>query len=149
MNFQPIVDNLPFVLIAFGFVLWAGARFVESKAKSNPAHDKWDDAAPWLTWASDRYSEAIDWLVDAKAIQFKGKEKLELLNKLVAGFQKNILAGNYVDAISAVVGYWRDARNKILKAALPAQVTNENPSLAPSKPLAFETTIGPDDPAGA
>jgi len=148
MNFQPIVDNLPFVLIAFGFVLWAAARFVESKAKSNPAHDKYDDIAPWITWASDRYSEAIDWLVDAKAINFKGKDKLELLNRLVQDFQKNIAAGNYVDAISAVVGYWRDARNKILKV-IPVPISNENPSLAQSNPLAFETTIGPDDPAGA
>lgn len=147
MNFQPIIDNLPLVFMALGFLLWGAARFVESKAKSNPAHDKWDDAAPWLTWASDRYSEAIDWLCEAKAISFKGKEKLVLLNKLTNDFQKNILAGNYVDAIASVTGYWRDARNKLLKV-IPAQVGNGNPPQAQSKSPVFETTVGPNDQAG-
>ena len=135
-----IIENAPLILVALGFALWAASRFVESKAKANPNHDRWNDLAPALTWASSMYSQAIDWLCDAKVINFTGKDKLKLLNSLVNTFRKNVEAGNYTDAITEVVGYWRDARNKI--ASLPVELLPSDPTSGPT--LEDNSEIGPD-----
>lgn len=135
-----IIESAPIILVALGFVLWAASRFVEAKAKANPVHDKWNDLSPALTWASSMYSQAIDWLCEAKVINYHGKEKLKLLNSLVNTFKRNVEAGNYTDAITEVVGYWRDAKNKI--ASLPIEVISLDPSTGQS--LVANSEIGPE-----
>jgi thiaminase len=126
MNLQPLIDNLPMILAAFGLLLWAAARFTEARAKANPAHDRWDDWAPKITWASQMYSQAIDWLCSAGVLKLTGEQKLKKLNELVKAFQKAIETGEYQSAINSVVGFYVDAKGKAISA---------NPS------------IGPDDPA--
>lgn len=130
MNFQPIIDNLPMLIAALGFLLWAAARLVESKAKSDPAVDKWDLWAPRIKWASDHYSEAIDWLVSSGVLKLKGAEKLAELNRLVAAFEAAIVSGDYLKAINSVVGFWVDAKNKAIAAnpSMP-ELTENTPAL--------------------
>ena len=112
MNFQPLIDNFPMILAALGLLLWAASRFVDSRAKANPAIDKWDELAPKLQWASRMYSQAIDWLSNSGNLKFKGQEKLNELNRLTGEFEKAIVAGDYREAINAVWGYYIDAQTK-------------------------------------
>ena len=116
MNLQPIIDNLPMIIAAFGLLLWAAARLTEAKAKANPQVDKWDDLAPKLQWASHMYSQAIDWLCDSGKLKFKGQEKLAELNRLTKAFEDAWFNGNYRDAINAVIGFYTDAKAKALLA---------------------------------
>lgn len=122
MNLQPLIDNLPMTLAAFGLLLWAAARFTEAKAKTNPALDKWDELLPKMQWASIMYSQAIDWLCDAGKLKFRGQEKLAELNRLTKTFEDAYTSGNYRAAINAVVGFYVDAKAKALLA---------NPQLSP------------------
>ena len=117
MNYQPLIDNLPMILVALGFLLWATARFFEARAKANPEIDKWDEWAPKIQWASSMYGQALDWLCDANVLKLKGKEKLKELRRLVDEFEKAIESGNYKDAISAVWGYYIDAKAKLNKVS--------------------------------
>ena len=129
MNLQPLIDNLHWIIAAFGLLLWAAAWFVGRKAAADPKHDKWDEWAPKLQWASGMYSQAIDWLCDAGHLKFKGQDKLKELNRLTHQFEEAILTGNYREAIDAVIGYYTAAKMKKLEKI------SANPS------------IGPDDPA--
>lgn len=131
MNYQPLIDNLPYILLGVGLVLWALARLAEAKAKANPDHDRWDDAAPKLIWASKMYSQALDWLVESGHIKWSGKEKLAQLRVKVAEFEKQVTAGNYLEAVSEVIGFVQDAQGKAKKAGLPSNPTDTTPPTTP------------------
>jgi len=128
MNLQPLIDNLHWIIAAFGLLLWAAAWFAGKKA-ADPRIDKWDEWAPKLQWASGMYSQAIDWLCDAGHLKFKGQDKLKELNRLTHEFEEAIVTGKYREAIDAVIGYYTAAKMKKLEKI------SANPS------------IGPDDPA--
>ena len=127
MNLQPLIDNLPMILAALGLLLWAAARLVEAKAKANPAMDAWDKWAPRLQWASQLYSQALDWLVDSGTIKLNGKEKLAELNRLLKEFQTQVDSGDYKGAIAAVVGYYVDAKGKANISANPS-ISRDTPA---------------------
>jgi len=128
------------ILAGLGFLLWAAARFVEAKAKANPKHDRWDDAAPKLVWASKLYSEAIDWLADAGYIKWSGQEKLKKLNEFVAKFEKQVAAGNYLQAVSELIGFCQDAKNKAIKKGVYVPFS---PSITQSRQV-DTSKVGPD-----
>ena len=127
MNLQPLIDNLPTILAGLGLLLWAASRFVESKAKANPAIDKWDIWAPRIKWASGLYSQAIDWLCSAGVLNLTGEQKLKKLNELVEQFESAIETGDYKAAINQVIGFWLDAQGKAAKVSA-------NPSIGPDTP---------------
>jgi hypothetical protein len=111
---KKIIDQLPFIIIALAFLLWAAALFVEKKAKSDPAVNAWDEWAPKLTWASRLYSQAIDWLADTKNLNLgPNQTKLGELNRLVKEFEGKVATGKYLEAIADVVGYWTAAKGKL------------------------------------
>ena len=128
MNLQPLIDNLPMILAALGLLLWAAARLVEAKAKANPTVDAWDKWAPRLQWASQLYSQALDWLVDSGSIKLNGKEKLAELNRLLKEFQTQIDNGDYKGAIAAVVGYYVDAKGKAGTISANPLITRDTPA---------------------
>ncbi|MBU1108617.1 MAG: hypothetical protein KKB51_18215 [Candidatus Riflebacteria bacterium] len=126
MNFQPLIDNLPYILAAIGVIIWAASKFVTSRAVANPAVDAWDTWAPRIQWASDHYSEAIDWLVEAKVLKLVGSEKMAYLNELTADFKKAIEAGDYLEAINSVIGFYKDAKGKAVAANPSTPELTEN-----------------------
>lgn len=110
-----LADKAPFILMALGFALWAAARFVESKASANPESDNWDKWAPKIKWASNLYSQAIDWLADTNNLKLgQGQTKLGELNRLVKLFEDKVQQGKYIEAITEVTGFWMAAKNKLL-----------------------------------
>ncbi len=137
MNFQPVIDNLPMILAAIALLLWAAARFVEAKAKADPARDKWDEYAPKVQWAARLYSQAIDWLATAGILDARKGEKLEMLNRLVREFEKQWDTGNRMEAINTVVGYYVAARGKAAPFVQPVpQPRNTTPlNLVGSPPV--------------
>lgn len=158
MNLQPMIDNLPMILAALGFVLWAWAQLTAAKAKANPAKDAWDDRADRAAWASRMYSQAIDWLVEAGAQKWSGAQKLSELNARVKGFEEQWLAGNYIEALTNLSGFYQDAKAKVEKVAKvslpfaihPAQRISPKPSPEPSgvpdsmeNAVAVESSDGP------
>lgn len=116
MDWNMLLEKMPYILAGIGFVLWAAAQFIKSKAESNPKKDFWDKYAPTFHWASDAYSQALDWLCDAGFLKLKGQEKLNKLNELMQDFTKQFEAGNWREAINAVIGFWRDAKGKAVAA---------------------------------
>ena len=122
MNFQPLIDNAPYILIGLGFLLWALARLGEAKAKANPAIDKWDEWQPRLSWAAHLYSQALDWLCDTGNLQLTGQAKLAELNRLVRAFEGMVANGEYLEAVNGVIGYWTAAKGKLSKLLPPASV---------------------------
>ena len=147
MNFQPLIDNAPWTLASVGLVIWSLARLIEAKAKANPAQDAWDDWAPRASWASQRYSQAIEWLVQSGHEKWSGAEKLEQLNARVKGFEEQWAAGNYLEAITNLSGFYQAAKSKVEKAAAVTLPFAPRPSQAinPNQPQA--RGIGLDDPA--
>lgn len=151
MNFQPLIDNLPMILVSIAFLLWAAARFVEAKAKSNPSQDGWDTWAPRLSMASKMYSQAIEWMVQAGAEKWTGAEKLAQLNTRLKGFEEQIEQGNYREALANLTGFYQAAAAKIEKvqgavhpfAPRPSTVTNQGELGSSQEP----EEIGPDSPA--
>jgi len=131
ISIQPLIDNFHYILIGLSFLLWSLARFVEAKAKKDPVKDGWDNAAEKLTWASAKYSQAIDWLCEAKVLNLTGQQKLEELQKKLKNFEWLVDNGKYIEAVSEVTGYFISAKNKIGPISLP---TTGDQKEAPLKP---------------
>ena len=117
---QTFIDNLPtyalslgFFALAIGFVLWAAAKLVTAYAQKDPAVNEWDTRAAKLRWASDTYSQAVEWLVATGAKKWTGAEKLAEVEERVKEFEILIDKGEYVKAIAAISGYWRSAASKL------------------------------------
>ena len=146
MNFQPLIDNLPMILVGIGLLLWGWARLTEAKAKSNPENDWWDKQAPRAVWANQMYSQAIDWLCDAGIVKWGGQEKLKQLKAKVAEFEKQVESGDYLAAVAEVVGFVQDAKSKAGRAGKRVPTLPLGPRITPSSQGDSET-IGPDSPA--
>ncbi len=145
MTLQPVIDNLPMVLVSFGFVLWAAARLLDAYAKKDPAVNEWDSRAAMLHTISDKYSQAIEWLVVAGAQKWTGAEKLEELNRRVKAFEEKYSQGKYLEAIAEASGFFQSAKAKIEKMAGAALPFVPRPSIVGSQLQSAE--IGPDDQA--
>lgn len=147
MNIQPIIDNIPAILVSIGFCLWAWARLTEAKAKANPAIDEWDSRADRAAWASRQYAQAIDWLVAVGAERWSGAEKLAQLTARVKGFEEQWTAGNYLEALANVTGFYQAAKSKVEKVAGVTLPFGIRPSPRTSQPQSQAAEIGPDSPA--
>lgn len=148
MNFQPVIDNLPWILASLGLILWGAARMIEAWAKRNPAIDEWDRRADLLHRVSSQYAEALDWLVVAGAKKYSGAEKLAELNARVKGFETQWEQGNYIEALANLSGFYQDAKAKVEKVAGITLPFPPRPSmLVNTKPPQASAEIGPDDPA--
>lgn len=137
---QSIIDNLHYILPGIALVLWSLARLVDAMARRNPAHDRWDDVAPKLQWASDMYSRALDWLIQAGYGKWSGAEKLKILNDKLKIFERLCNEGKYLEAIADVTGFHRAAEDKLEKATATLPFRQ-------SGPVGTDRPIGPDDVA--
>jgi len=124
MNLQPLIDNLPMILVGISLVLAALAYLFSVKAKANPEIDFWDKWLPTINSLNQLYSKGIDMLCDSKHLNFKGKDKLVELNRLMKEAKVLIEQGKYLEAISAAWGYYTDAEGKLNKVSA-------NPSIGP------------------
>ncbi|MBF0501496.1 MAG: hypothetical protein HQM09_15255 [Candidatus Riflebacteria bacterium] len=116
MNFQPIIDQLPMILVALGFLFWAVSKAMDTYAQKNPAIDKWDARAATMHTISARYAQAIEWLVSSGFCKWTGAQKLEELTKRVREFEALWDKGSYIEAISGLSGFYQSALSKIQAA---------------------------------
>jgi DNA repair ATPase RecN len=148
LNFQPVIDNMPWILAALGLLLWGLARMIEAYARRDPAINEWDKRAETLHKVSQQYAQAIDWLVQVGAAKWSGAQKLDELSKRVKEFEADWGAGRYIEALSKLSGFYQSAMSKLEKAQAVALPFAIRPSLAGNQPESQETAaIGPDSPA--
>ena len=148
MNLDNLVSQLPMILASLALFLWALARVIEAKAKANPAQDAWDTWAPRAQWVSQRYSEAIEWMVASGVTKWTGAEKLAELNRRVREFEQLWEAGKHIEALTTLTGFCVSAKAKIegaAKATLPFPTLLSTVGKLGTSPVV--ANIGPDDPA--
>lgn len=114
-NLQPLIDNLPMILVSLGFLLWGAAKALTAYANRDNTLDAWDTRAAMLGNVSARYAQAIEWLVSSGYCKWSGAQKLEQLNKMVSEFEKLVDQGEYVKAIASLSGFYQSAMSKINK----------------------------------
>ena len=140
ISIQPLIDNLHYIIMSMGFLLWALSSFVSARAKSDPTVNKWDEWAGKLTWASGLYSQAIDWLANSNNLDLgPGQSKLMKLNELVKSFEGKIAAGRYLEAINDVVGFWTAAKSKLAGVGVAIPPVNIPPVSIP--PVGSQTVV--------
>lgn len=127
MNLQPLIDNLPMILVGIALVLAAVAYLFKVKAEATPEIDFWDKWLPTINNINRLYSKGLDMLCESKHVTFKGKEKLVEVNRLMKEAKALIQQGKWIEAISAAWGYYTDAEGKLNKVSA-------NPSIGPDTP---------------
>ena len=125
MNFQPIIDQAPMILVSLGAVLWGLSKLVSAWAARDPAINEWDERAKALQAVSARYAEAIEWMTKSGFVRWTGKEKLAKLTHLVQEFESAIDKGDPVSAVAGLAGFCQDAFSKLQKAKANEEAEKE------------------------
>lgn len=161
MNFQPLIDNLPFILVALGFALWAAAQLVNRRAKNDPA-ETWEDGwAETLMTLSELGAKGIDLLAQVLKARgdnrlATGQQKAQELQVKVAKWEALWKAGKRREAVVDAFGWYVDLQGKVERlpapfasgaVRIPAPTTPSNPEVSADDPDPDKTTDLDNTPA--
>lgn len=117
MNFQPLIDNIHYILPGIALIIFAFHGFAVYKAKKNPDIDWWDSAADRSKWVLEQYQWGLDQLIKVGAGKWSGAEKLAESTARAKRFEDLWNQGKIVEALAEVTGFRRSVQDKIEKAA--------------------------------
>lgn len=152
MNFQPLIDNVHYILPGLALILWGAAKLFVAIGGVMKGEDWFEKNASRVKFASDSYSQALEWMVKSGASSLKGLEKTAEVARRVNEFEKLWDAGKYVEALALISGYQQAAIDKLDKAGLPIPFAPQKTSGITALPVvppsaSPDNAIGPNDPA--
>jgi hypothetical protein len=123
-----ITSNQALLIVAIVAFAVVANKFIGYKAKSNPAHDRWDDWAPTSQRVTNMIFQGAKWWGDLKAKS--GDAKLQHYLQKLDEYQKDYQEDK-LRAMQKLIAWYLDRKEKVPTAS---------PSTDPRQ-------IGQDDPA--
>jgi hypothetical protein len=134
-----VLSNLHWYILASSVLVYALVRWVEARARANPAKTWEDDWLPNLHTLSQIGSQGIDLLAEILSSRGDnrlktGQAKLEELQTLVAKWETLWRTGHKKDAILEAWAWYVDLQGKAARIPIP---------FGPVKDLPLSTTPSP------
>lgn len=149
MNFQPLIDNAHWLVLALSLFVFALPGLFTALGKLIKGEDFFEKNAARVKWFADQFAAARNLYSEAEEKmglpKVPGMDKAIEVEGLLMKAWGLWTSGKHAEALAALAAYQAGASDKAKKAGLLPPFPSR-PSTTPSS-QADTVTIGPNDPA--